>query len=188
MVTTSLPPVTVLRQLFIYDAETGNLILKPRLRSSFKASDSDVDRICNAWNSRFSGKIASTVPSARGYLRVTVLGRRVYAHRVIYKIETGEEPEIIDHINGDTTDNRIENLRSVTQELNTKNAKLRTDNITGKPGVYWEKKTGKWRAYLNSGGKRTWLGRFDSLDQALSARERAECGFGFHQNHGRPAR
>lgn len=53
-----------------------------------------------------------------GYVRVKIDGRPHFAHRLIYFMATGDEPDYIDHINGEKSDNRIENLRAATNSGN----------------------------------------------------------------------
>lgn len=59
------------------------------------------------------------------------------AHRVVWELHNGEIPEEmqIDHIDGDSTNNKLSNLRTVTQAINSKNCKLRKDNSSGTCGV-----------------------------------------------------
>ena len=59
-------------------------------------------------------------------------------HRVVWYLCTGEDPKEyeIDHIDGDVDNNKIENLRKVTREVNVRNAKMRKDNKTGLNGIY----------------------------------------------------
>lgn len=164
------------RQLLRYEPETGRLFWLPRSRDYFAT-----DRSCNVWNSRFAGKEAMTATS-RGYRIGMIANVMVKAHRVAWAIEYGEWPEVIDHINGDPSDNRIENLRSVSQSENLCNLARRSDNTSSRTGVY--KEGGKWRAEIFRKGKKTSLGAFPTLEAASNARAAAEIEMGFHPNHG----
>lgn len=110
-----------------------------------------------------------------------------YHHRLAWELVNGPIPEDmqVDHINGIRTDNRIENLRLVTSSGQSKNQKLREDNKSGYPGVFWRSQRKKWSAYINSEGKRKYLGLFSSKDEAIDARKEAEKQMGYHSNHGR---
>ena len=79
-----------------------------------------------------------------------------------------------DHINRNTFDNRKNNLRKATQEENAKNRTIRKDNTSGVTGVYWHKGTGKWQAGIGLNGKMKYLGVFDTYEEAIEARVKAE--------------
>lgn len=98
-----------------------------------------------------------------------------------------EEPQEIDHINGDPADNRPENLRAVSHQVNQQNQRRRADNSSGVTGVYWNKSANKWQAYIRTDGRMKYLGVFDSVDDAARVRKIAENTYGFHENHGRIA-
>lgn len=68
---------------------------------------------------------AAGVRRADGYVRVKIEGRAYFAHRLIYFMATGKQPEYLDHINGDKSDNRIENLREATNSQNMCNHQKR---------------------------------------------------------------
>jgi len=97
----------------------------------------------------------------------------------------GELSGDMDHINGDRRDNRLSNLRVVTNSENRKNSKLQVNNTSGVPGVAWDKGRGKWAAYIKVNSKRVALGRFSCFWRAVIARRNAEVYFGFHINHGK---
>lgn len=169
----------VLRQLLRYEPETGKLFWRNRIQD-FAFSPAHADR----WNRRYAGKEAMTANS-RGYLRGRVLNMDLPAHRVVWAIHFGEWPEHhIDHINGVRSDNRIENLRSVTNHENHKNVKKPKNNTSGVVGVSWQKRMGKWQSRIKVNGKTVNLGSFDVLSDAKRARKTAEAKFGFHPNHG----
>jgi hypothetical protein len=119
------------------------------------------------------------------YLKVYILGKRVYAHRLAYALHTGEWPKgEIDHINGDSTDNRFCNLRDVDRLENCRNVGLQPGSRSGIMGVNWHEKGKKWRARVKSGGKEFYLGLFDSKGAAESAVIAKREELGFHDNHG----
>lgn len=97
------------------------------------------------------------------------------AHRVAWAIFYGEWPvSDIDHRNGISGDNRIENLRPASDSENQCNAKIRIDNTSGVKGVSWSKKENKWQAYITKDKKTRPLGRYASFEEAVSARRLAE--------------
>ena len=104
MVMVELPSVEVLRETFSYDADTGDLywnIPRGRYAAGRKVNVNVTDR----------------------YARVTVNGRSYRVHRVIWKLHHGQDPGqlVVDHLNGDTRDNRINNLRACTSKENNLN-------------------------------------------------------------------
>jgi len=136
-------------------------------------------------NGRFAGKQAGSVCSVNGYVNVHLIDRLYRVHRIIWFFEHGYWPEYIDHVNRDRSDNRIANLRNVSHSDNHKNTPMRVNNKTGVNGVVFCKKSGKYRAEIQSKGVRYNLGTFDTLELAAKARSDAEKEFGFHKNHGK---
>lgn len=90
----------------------------------------------------------------------------------------------IDHIDHDRSNNKKENLRTVTVKENNKNASIRSDNKSGICGVSFRKRRNKWVAQIRVSGKNKTLGWFSNIEDAKSARYRAEKEYGFHHNHG----
>lgn len=143
---------------------------------------------CNAWNARFAGSPALYTKDSRGYLCGVLLFYRVKTHRIVWAIAHGMWPkDTIDHINGDSTDNRPCNLRDVSQLDNNRNRPLPKNNTSGVHGVSMMKCNGKWRATIKAGGKHLHLGCFNTITAAAAARKAAEVKYGFHENHGRKA-
>lgn len=179
-----LPTSDLLRQLLRYEPETGKLYWLPRGIEWFPEGE----RRNNAqaiWNARFAGKEALGA-DGRGYKRGCVLKDYLFAHRVAWAIHYGRWPvDQLDHINGDKSDNRISNLREVTNAQNAKNTKRHRDNKSGRTGVFQLQHRNVWLAFIMSGGKRQHLGHFRTFEDACAARSAAERELGFHQNHGR---
>ena len=96
----------------------------------------------------------------------------------------GYLPKIIDHINGDKLDNRIENLRSATVGQNQHNRKTNTNNTSGYKGVCWDKAMKKWRARIKLEDKSIHLGYFTNAEEAdkvvRAAREELHGSFANH--------
>lgn len=168
----------LLKSVFSYDPDTGTLV--------HKALDLP-GAVAARWNGRNAGKVAGCVGTG-GYRRVWLGGKRVFAHRAIWCLTFGFVPTAIDHINGVRDDNRLSNLREVSTVQNNRNACRRKDNSSGVTGVYWHPQKRKWRAQIAVEGRDKHLGYFSSIRQAIAARQEAECRYGFHKNHGRPAR
>lgn len=77
--------------------------------------------------------------------------------------------EKCDHKNGNTLDNRRENLRLATNAQNGQNSKLYANNASGYKGVFWYKERGKWRAQIKVNGKQKFLGDFFDKEKAAEA-------------------
>lgn len=114
-------------------------------------------------------KAGSIVIEKQTRYRCGVDGRDYFVHRLIFLWHHGYLPKVIDHINGDPSDNRIENLREATQSKNMMNAKIFNTNTSGVKGVSFDKRTKSWAAYVWKNYARIWLGRFPTLEQAKQA-------------------
>lgn len=104
--------------------------------------------------------------SKRGYWDININYKKYKNHRVIFLFHHGYLPPIVDHIDGNPLNNKIENLRPATHNENLHNAKLSTRNTSGVKGVSWDKRENKWRATLNVNGVVKRLGRFKDLELA----------------------
>jgi len=109
------------------------------------------------------GLVGSQCP--RGYRYTAVLGRRHLVHRIIYFMLTGEEPECVDHIDGNPGNNEINNLRAATKSENCFNKQ----NHRG-IGVRLHAQ-GKYEAYATDDKKFKSLGYFHRKEDAIRARE-----------------
>jgi hypothetical protein len=119
------------------------------------------------------------------YLKVFINGKSVFAHRAIME-GTGHDlaGKLVDHINGDTLDNRIENLRVVSAKDNNKNSAFNPRSKTGINGVYIS--FGRFYARITVDKKNIHLGVFGTIFDAACARKSALIRHEFHENHGRP--
>ena len=168
-----LPSQTELTKLLSYDPETGKLLWKAQPAEDFAS-----ERAAAAWNSRFAGCEAFTgIDPATGYHRARIKGERYRAHRVIWKLVHGVDPDVIDHLNHDRTDNRLCNLRSNTVTENNRNS-LRAYSTGGIPGVRYREDRGAWTANIRNDGHQTHLGQFNTRDEAAAARKIAEQAHG----------
>lgn len=169
-------------ELINYNADTGLFTWKPRKRSWFKN-----DKGFKIWNTRWSFAQAGGFQNHSGktYASIRVMYKRYLAHRLAWLYVYGEwPPNEIDHIDGNGANNAISNLRAVDSLENNKNMRLRSDNTSGKPGVWWCKSESRWRVEIMVNKKKIHIGSFTDKNKAIEARCKADIGYGFHKNHG----
>ena len=97
----------------------------------------------------------------KGYPVCKYRGENVTVHRLIMP-----NTDCVDHINHETTDNRRDNLRSVTSRQNSQNLRLKRNCSSKYPGVSYHKTSKKWRARIKI---TTTIGSFDSEEEAAKA-------------------
>jgi len=180
--------VAFLKECFSYCPNSGELRWNHRPIHHFKS-----DHARKAWNGRYAGTVAGTVRKQMHrhnyrYLHVKVDGKMRMAHRVAWAIYHGVWPrddQQVDHIDGNPMNNKIANLRLVSQAENGKNQKLHSNNSTGVSGVTWHSRDSRFQACISDSGRRVHLGMFDTLLDAVAARKSAESSMGYHENHGK---
>lgn len=112
-----------------------------------------------------------------GYLRIIIKGTQYQGHRVAWIMAgRGEPPAIIDHINGDRTDNRIENLRAADAQLNVVNSRKRANCSSSLKGIT-RHNSGRWQAAIKFHGKYHHLGMFADEASAHQAYMDAATSF-----------
>jgi len=130
------------------------------------------------------GDVAGSKHNA-GYIRIRIDKKLYLSHRLAFLYMTGKFPKYeVDHINHIRTDNRWGNLRAVTRQENCFNASMPRDNTSGVMGVSWAKKNKKWLANIRIDGKTKYIGLFEKIEDAITARKETEKLYGFHPNHG----
>lgn len=108
----------------------------------------------------------------RGYLDGQYKGKRYLMYRVI--MDVTQKTDFVDHINGNTMDNRKCNLRIVTPKINLMNRTMQPSNTSGVTGVTWFKRDSKWMAQIIVDGKHIHLGYYEKFEDAVKARKEAE--------------
>jgi hypothetical protein len=94
-------------------------------------------------------------------------------HRFLFNL-TKEDKMVVDHINHNTKDNRMCNLRIATRSQNAMNMVIPKHNTSGFKGVYWNKNENKWVASIKINGKNIHLGYFENIEDAILTRQNAE--------------
>lgn len=145
------------RQILDYDPETG--ILTWKWRSDLRACD----------NARLAGKNAGCL-NENGYFHIIINKKSYKYHRIIWLHYYGEWPYCeIDHIDGDTINNKIINIRSATRTQNRQNKGIQKNNTSGFKGVSFKKAHNKWSSRISVNGRRVHLGYFDRSCDAYNA-------------------
>lgn len=145
-----------LKKLFYYETETGVFF---RIRSKQR------------------GVVGEPVgwKNKNGYLVIGIDYKTYLAHRLAWFYVYGYLPEYgLDHINGNPSDNRIKNLREVSQRCNARNCKLYKNNRSGVKGVTLHKLDNNWESKISVNRKSIFLGRYKSFENAVCARLAAE--------------
>ena len=152
------------------DEQLKNKILKCL---SYNPEDGIFNWICDRPNGIKAGSLAGYRSS--NYLAVSIDSEDIYLHRLAFVFMTGDWPKgYVDHINRDSKDNRWSNLRDTDMTQNMYNAKRRSDNTSGRKGVARSTYTKNWMAYIIYKGRQKHLGFFDTFEEAVAAREKAE--------------
>ena len=161
--TTQILTQSRLKELLNYNPNTGNFVWRISLSSRSTI-----------------GSIAGTY--RHGYRVIRINNRNYYVHRLVWLYTHGQFPKNqIDHINRIRDDNRIDNLREVTNAQNHQNRGLSPQNKSGVCGVTWHKQDKKWRAYIKLKGKSIHLGQYDNIKDAIVARKQGELIYHPHR-------
>ena len=110
--------------------------------------------------------------SYHGYARTTDSNNKTFNFHT--QIVDCPDNLIRDHINRNKLDNRKENIRITTNQINTINTDIRKDNTSGHKGVSYNKNSGKWRSYISINKKCTFFPESDTYEEAVAKREAAE--------------
>lgn len=142
-----------LRELIRYEPETGRFFRKTHTRVSKPGDETGLRR-------------------EKGYPSVSVDGVKYYAHRLAWLYVYGVWPSgVIDHINGDRSDNRICNLRDVAHAENIQNvwAPTKKHGPGSHLGVHYSKRINRWIAQIRVSGKTRHVGCFVNEQEAAAA-------------------
>ena len=115
-------------------------------------------------------KVVENTDNNKGYNCISINGKMILRHRIIAYCFLGLEDIVgkknldnsIDHLNGNRTDNRVDNLRITTNQGNSQNRK-------NTKGYTWNKQRNKWKAQIYTDKKKIFLGRFNTEQEARQA-------------------
>lgn len=160
------PDAAYLRECFEYDAVNGVLSWRERPQSHFASAATQAD-----FNRRWAGKRAGAAARQRygsARILVKVNSGTFQAARLIWAMQTGRAKfGLIDHIDGDATNNRWDNLREATVVQNGQNRKQTSAGAGGVVGVTLCRRTGKWRAGVTLNKQFVWLGHYEHHQDAV---------------------
>ena len=115
---------------------------------------------------------------------VTIDRKQYLLHRIIYLWNHGNLPKMIDHINNDSWDNRIENLRAANSSQNNHNRTINKNSSSGVKGVCFHKPSQKYFARIKKNNVYVYMQYFDNLEEATNAiyvaREKIHGNFANH--------
>lgn len=153
-----------LRRALDYDPGTGLLFW--RVREDVPART----------NKRFAGKPAGGPDGQYGYITIRLYDRLYQAHRLVWLHVHGVWPEhVLDHIDGNPTNNRLDNLRPATRGQN--NINRVASGVTPYKGVSFNRRCKRWVAQIQFGRKAHYLGMFDTAEAAQAAYKEAAARF-----------
>jgi hypothetical protein len=124
-------------------------ITQEYLHSLFYYEDGMLYRRYNNRNNGVkAGAPAGTYHSATGYFRISIDGKRYPFHRILFLYHHGYLPEMVDHIDCDKKNNRIENLRDANATWNNTNKTIQRNNNSGIKGISFYPKFNRIHAQI----------------------------------------
>jgi hypothetical protein len=164
MVARILPSRDLVRETLSYNSETGTFVWLPKPLHMFPD-----ERAFKSWNTRFAGKPAGGQRKGKHYSTIHIIGHGYYlTHQIVWLFHYGcPLPSMIDHADGDLTNNRLSNLRAATRSENQWNSGPQRNNPLGVKGV--SERKGRYTARIMRHRKKTHIGSFDTLEEAAEA-------------------
>lgn len=121
---------------------------------------------------------------ANGYRQVVFSKQFYKAHRIVWALHYGDPgPHLIDHVNGDKNDNRIENLRLADNAEQQRNKPAQANNRSGTKGLHWDDRMARWIGQVQAVGNNFWAASKDraTIEQWLrETRDRWHGEFAKH--------
>lgn len=163
---------------------TKEIITQDYVNQLFEYRDGELFwKIKHSRNILIGKKVGSK--TKRGYFQLRIDKKFYLIHRVIFLMHYGHLPEYLDHIDGNPSNNKIENLRAATLTQNQYNKKLNKNNSSGIKGVSWKITLKKWEVRIQIKKIPKIIGYFDDLELAgLVVQEARNKYHGEFANHG----
>ena len=136
----------------------------------FKYKEGQLIRKTSVANNLYNaGDVAGCTHKYSGY-RVLGINKVNYKfHRIVFLMCCGYMPEVVDHIDGNILNNKIENLRGCDTSRNAMNQTIAKNNTSGFKGVSWDKKSKKWKVSIMKNNKYIYLGLFLNANEGAKA-------------------
>lgn len=158
-------------------ANQDSTLTQEQVKSLFDYKDGDL-----YWKNT---KKLSALINQDGYKRSYINGKTYYNHRIIWLFHYGFLPKQLDHIDGNPSNNHIENLREVTNSQNQQNKNIGSNNKSGIKNVHWSNSMKKWCVQITVDKKIKTVGFYECLNEAgLAAKEARSSFYGEYANHG----
>jgi hypothetical protein len=138
-----------------------------------------VSRPCNAKHLKSEAGYLSVNGKGNVYRKISINGKVYFAHSLAWLYVYGVMPKMIDHIDGNGSNNAMCNLRLADYNINSKNKKININNKTGVTGV--SMRYGKYCVNIAN----IYRGCFCDLELAELVANEIYLKEGFHKNHGR---
>jgi hypothetical protein len=161
------------------------MLTQEKAHSLFKYTDGMLYwKIRPKYSRKPKGDMEAGTKSGHGYKKITFNKKRYYVHQLMYLMHYGFIPKLIDHIDGNKSNNNIENLREATKSQNACNSNMNINNSSGYKGVAWHKTAKKWVVQLIVNDKQKYFGCYDDIELAdLVAQEGRNKYYGEFARH-----
>lgn len=169
------------RKCFNYEPDTGILRWsEERPKEDFKSKES--------YTRYLKHKVGTIAGSPRKvtenltYQYLSIHSTHIYAHHIVWFLEHGKWPDpMLDHIDGDGSNNRLSNLRECVSKDNQKNTKKYKSNSSGVTGVSWAGGRKYFTAYIGQDN----LGCCLTLFEACCRRKAEEIKRNYSERNGK---
>jgi len=138
-----------LQKLFKYNKETGDFIRKVKTAIATSVGEK------------------AGYKNKQGYVQMRIQGKTYQAHALAWLYMFGEIPTLIDHIDGNRSNNAITNLRIADRSINGFNREKKSESSSVFKGVLWSKRLQKWFVQIKVDGKQKYCGSYSSIEEAI---------------------